>query len=33
MLVQDVLHKNGLPGFEDIKDEINRIYTGACGKN
>ena len=27
MAVQDILHSNGLLGFEDIKDEINRIYT------
>jgi hypothetical protein len=29
IFVQDTLHKNGLPGFEDIKDEVNRIYNGA----
>jgi hypothetical protein len=29
MTVQDVLHKNGLPGFEDIKDEINMVYIKA----
>jgi hypothetical protein len=27
MVVQDVLHQNGLSGFEDIKDEINLMYT------
>jgi hypothetical protein len=29
MIVQDVLHKNDLLSFEDIKDEINHIYTEA----
>jgi hypothetical protein len=32
MIVQDVLHNNGLSGFEDIKDEINLMYTGALEK-
>jgi hypothetical protein len=27
MAVQDILYENGLLGFEDIKDEINRIYN------
>jgi hypothetical protein len=27
MVVQDVLHNNGLLSFEDIKDEVNHIYT------
>lgn len=27
IVVEDTLHKNGLLAFEDIKDEINRIYT------
>jgi hypothetical protein len=27
IVVQDILHKNNLLSFEDIKDEINRIYT------
>jgi hypothetical protein len=27
MTVQDVLHNNGLLSFEDIKDEINRMYV------
>jgi predicted RNA-binding protein with PIN domain len=27
MVVQDALHNNGLLSFEDIKDEINLIYT------
>ena len=30
IVVEDALHKEGLLAFEDIKDEINRIYdTGA----
>jgi hypothetical protein len=27
IFVQAILHRNGLSGFEDIKDEINRMYT------
>jgi hypothetical protein len=26
VVVQNILHKNGLLAFEDIKDEINRMY-------
>jgi hypothetical protein len=29
MVIQDSLHRNGLLAFEDIKDEVNRMYTGA----
>jgi hypothetical protein len=29
MYVRDKLHKNGLLSFEDIKDEINLMYTGG----
>jgi hypothetical protein len=29
IFVQDVLHKNGLSCFEDIKEEINRLYNEA----
>jgi hypothetical protein len=29
MFVQDILHKNGLLSFEDIKDEINRVHAEA----
>jgi hypothetical protein len=32
MVMQEVLHKNDLLNFEDIKDEINRIYTEAAEK-
>jgi hypothetical protein len=29
MIVQEALHNNGLLSFGDIKDEINRMYTGV----
>jgi hypothetical protein len=32
MVVQEALHNNGLLGFGDIRDEINRIYTEASGQ-
>jgi hypothetical protein len=29
IFVQEILHKNDLLGFDDIKDEINHVYTEA----
>ena len=29
IVVQDAMHKEGLPAFDDIKDEINRIYDNG----
>jgi hypothetical protein len=33
MIVQKVLIEHGLSGFEDIKNEVNKLYTSEAGLN